>query len=90
MTLEEMGIAPDQRDGITLRASATARVGQDSSAATTAALINLIRQAEQQDLTVDAITVSTVTRRMAMASTPTAGHALLVIATATAYPKTHG
>jgi hypothetical protein len=88
MTLEEMGIAPDQRDGVTLRASATARLGEDTSAATTTALINLVRQAEQGDLQVDAVTVSTTTRRMAMAvGSGGTGHALLVVATATAYPN---
>jgi hypothetical protein len=88
VTLEEMGIAPDHREGTTVRASATVRLGQDTSAATTATLINLIRQADTMELTVDAATVSTTTKRLPLASSgngPT--HALLVISSATAYPK---
>lgn len=88
MTLEEMGIAPDQREGVTLRTSATARLGEDTSAATTTALVNLVRQAETQALVLDAVTVSTTTKRMAMAvGSDGTGFALLVIASAIAYPK---
>lgn len=89
MTLEEIGIAPDQRDGTTLRASATARMGEDTSAATTTALISLVRQADGAHLQLDATTVSTLTKRIA--STCPEGQlprsTLLVIASATAYPK---
>jgi hypothetical protein len=90
VTLEEMGIAPDHREGTTVRASATVRLGADTSAATTATLINLIRQADNMELTVDAATVSTTTKRLPLASSPSGHgptHALLVISSATAYPK---
>jgi hypothetical protein len=89
VTLDEMGIAPDHREGTTVRASATVRLGADTSAATTATLINLIRQADTMQLTVDAATVSTTTKRLPLASAAGGGptHALLVISSATAYPK---
>jgi len=78
------GIAPDTREGRTLRVSATTGPKRDLEAANTAALVSLVREADNAQLTIDATTVNTVTRTMRDPS----GYALayLVIATAIAYP----
>lgn len=85
MKLEDAGIARDVRDGTTLRTSATAAVGHDTSAATTATLNTLVRVADERGLTLDVMTIATRTKRLVTAGGDAL--ALLVVTSAVAYPR---
>jgi hypothetical protein len=86
MKLEDVGIARDEREGTTLRASATTGRDRTIEAATTAALTSLFRVAELRFAEIDATTVAVRTKAM---RTP-GGAVVMVVATATAYTKPYG
>lgn len=86
MKLEDAGIAPDTREGRTLRTSATTPLGEDTSKATNATMMSMLRTADDLDLTVDVATMRTATKPMR--SKDGVLLATLVVTSAVAYP--HG
>lgn len=84
MKLEDAGIARDEREGTTLRASATVGYERDQAEATRISLINLLRQADDAGLTVDVATISTNSKRMQ--TTGTRHVRVMMISSAVAYP----
>lgn len=58
------GIAPDTREGTSLRTSATTGAGRTLEEAMTTALTSLLRQADMRDADLDATSVATTTKLM--------------------------
>jgi hypothetical protein len=77
------GIAPDSREGTTLRTSATTGTSVTLEQATRVALTSLIRQADARSGELDATTVSVEVKMMR--TSPGEGGRCLVIATGTSY-----
>lgn len=90
-TDDTYGIAPDEREGTTLRTSATSGPMRTLEEATRAALISLVRLADGKHVELDAGTVTTEVKRMrATGQVPAAFAGHLVIATGIGYPARVG
>jgi hypothetical protein len=91
------GIAPDTREGTSLRTSATTGPGRNLEEAMTTALTSLVRQADLRFADLDATSIATATKLMRVPGSDmniSLGDArvtvFLVIATGTAYARPAG